>query len=724
MPSLDVSFSCSFMIFSVCFKMYLLCFGKKFETTLEIWFHESFLLQFGLSPLILRVTAHPECESDRTPWINAGAGNECKDMGSFTWWRVHTSPFLITCNVSLFSISPPGYEKKGRPDDVNLIIKEKSKQKKHKDKKDKDKKERSERKEKERSEGKHKEDKDRKQKKHRDKKDKKKDERRSSEEKKIIGSLENQNGEKLGPDSKPSDGIQDYRVLVELGKRVRSDGGATDNQMVQKITLMEQRKANLPGKVQENSDGKLAEARVRNDGGATDNQMVRKITLMEQRKAMPGKVQENSDGKLAEAHNDITVKREHSRMGNGQSLKVDAIGLGNGLAGNFSRENQIKVEGGSCQVDKVEKRKKEKEKNEHRSVGEGDGRKNEDRNKNRKAEDKKRKKEKKKEKVKEKSKEKIKQRASDGNFLDFRDNNPSDLLKESRDSQGKLPKHKEPVFNGFLHDNGIRPNYMSSPAVSSHQVSQNGSDFHPSQNIMNLAVEKGAVIMNQKVNGELSSSQSVIKNVRNMEPCQTANNSTAEHGRASINNHVVSNGLISSHLVGIERETEPCQTTSNVAKVKQIINNHSTDDQFPSSHPLVENGRKMAGPNIDKVVDWQGADAVHKMDNKEFRMNRILEGKKYTSSRPSSASVKAKEKVGTSRKPPHPDLKHLSQILAVPKVEWPQFDDQEWLFGCKDSQAKRPKLASSHIEWTKQVWAEAIQVEYADVTAMPYVIPY
>lgn len=292
------------------------------------------------------------------------------------------------------------------------LYQEKHKQKKHKDKKDKDKKERSERKEKERSEGKHKEDKDRKEKKHRDKKDKKKDKQRSSEEKKSVVSLENQNGGNLGPDSKPINGIQDYKILVELGKRVRNDGGATDSQIVRpKGTLTEQRKANFPGKVEE-----------------------------------------NGDGMLAEAYDDIKDKREHSRMGNGQSLKLDARGLGNGLVGNFSGENQIKVEVGSCQVDKVEKRKERKEKNKHgNSVGKKDGHKNEDRDKNKKAEDKKRKKEKKKEKVKDSSKEKIKPGASDGNSLDFRDNNPSDILKESPDRQGKLPEHKEPVLNGFLH---------------------------------------------------------------------------------------------------------------------------------------------------------------------------------------------------------------------------------------------------------------------------------
>lgn len=639
-----------------------------------------------------------------------------------------------------FPFPPPGYERKIGSDVVNLIVEEKHKEKKHKDKKDKDKKERSERKEKERSEGKHKEDKDRKEKKHRDKKEKKKDKQKSSEEKKSVGSLEIQNGEKLGPDTKPINGVQDHKILVELGKRVRNEGGATDNQMVQKITLTGQRKANLPWKMEE-----------------------------------------NGDGMSAEANDDIKDKREHSRMDNGQSLKLDARGLGNGLVGNISGENQIKVKVGSCQVDTVEKKKDGKEKNKHsNSVGKEDGHKNEDRDKNRKSKDKKRKKEKKKEKEKVKDMGKGTTKLGHGSSLDLQEKKPSGVLKERPVSHGELAEQKEPVLNGFIHGNGVRPHNMSRPALSSHQVSSNGSGFHPPQNTVNLAVEKGAVIMNHKVNSKVLSSPAVIQNVRNREPGQTANNSRAENGRATVANHVagnglssshisgigtkmelcqtdrnlakveqfvdnhsadeklpsshprgratmanhvVSNGLISSDVAGIGRKMEPCQTNRNVAKVEQFANNDSAAESFHSSHPVVENGRKIAGPKIDKAVDSQRAYAVHKMDEKEFRKNGTLECKDLVSSRPSSASVKDKEKIAASMKPPHPDLKYLSQVLTIPKVEWSQFDDQDWLFGCKDSKAKRPKL-SSQIDWTKQVWAEAIQVESADVTFMPYVIPY
>ncbi|GFP93507.1 hypothetical protein PHJA_001495100 [Phtheirospermum japonicum] len=678
-----------------------------------------------------------------------------------------------------FPFPPPGYENKARPDndDLNLIVK-KDKDKKHKDKKDKDKKERSERKYKERIEGKHKEDKDRKQKKHRDKKDKKKDKQKSAEEKNVFRPSENQNGEKPSP-YKPGDEANGFRISAEMGKRVRNDNGPTDKKKA-KHESSEEKKIVVPvenpgpdnskpsygangyrisvetGKGVRNddvatdkkkdkwivgscenqngeksgSDGKPVNRTngfrisvetgkgVRNDDGGTDKKKETKIVAPpgNQNGEKPGPVNKpgngangyrisveegkrvgNDDGatdnekknagpsenqngerpglcnKLGGGiHNDRILVEMGKRVrnddgatdnsygasiANGHSLGVDAKG-----SGNNSGEKRIKVENGSCQANTAEKKKEGKEKNKNRDKS--------------KKEDKKRKKEEKKNKVKDKSKEKIKQRASDVNLLNFCANKPEDLLKESWDKQGKLPKLKEPVLNGVLHENGTRSDNMSGPAISSRQVSQNGNGSHPSQKntIIPLAVEKQAVIANPSVNGtKLPSPQSVIKNVRTIEPSPTENNSIPELVRAHTDNHAVSNGFI-------------------------------------PSHPLVENGRKLAGPdNTGKTVN---------------KLRPVLEGKKDISSRPPSASAKPKKKVGTFIKaPPHPDLKYLSQILTVPKLESPLFDDdQEWLFGCKD--AKRPKLGISVVECTDRVWAEAIRLESADVIALPYVVPY
>ncbi|KAG8371707.1 hypothetical protein BUALT_Bualt13G0116200 [Buddleja alternifolia] len=668
-----------------------------------------------------------------------------------------------------FPFPPPGYEKRATPDDVNLIIKEKHKQKKHKDKKDKDKKERSEKKEKERSEGKDKRDKERKEKKHRDKKDKKEEKQRSLEERKTEASSENQNVEKLGSGSKPNDQIQDCRILSELGKRVRNGSGATGSQMVQKNNFPEpknefvgnfsSKNPNIVegGSRQVHTDSQMVQKNILvgqknglvgnfsrekpnkvEDGSFqvhANSQMVQKNILMGQKNGLVGNLSRENRNKVEggsrQVHVDspmvqknILVGQKNGFIGNisrenpnkvehvsGQVHahsqmvhKSILVGQKNGFVRNISGENKNMVEGGSHRTDEDEKGKEGEKENKKRksSDSKGDGHKIKDRDKSSKAEEKKRKKEKK-EKKEKKKQEEIKRRESGGSFPDFCKNKPLDLLKESCDSLENLPKRKELPLNVFLHDNGIQPNIMSRPASSS-QAGQNGSGFDPCQNNINLAVEKGGVIINHKVNGKVSSSQSVIKNVMNMEPSRSANNFTAEHGRHVISTHTVSNEPASSHLVGIEKKIEPNQTASNVAKV----------DKVPSPCPVFENGRRLARPVIDKAAEWRGPDTK----------NGVVEDKPCTSSR--ASSVKAKEKkIDTHKKPPHPDSKFLSEIYSVPpQIEWSQFDDQEWLFGFEGSRAKRAKVAPSEIDPSKQVWAEAMQVESADVIALPYVIPY
>ncbi|KAL1557509.1 hypothetical protein AAHA92_08076 [Salvia divinorum] len=315
-------------------------------------------------------------------------------------------------------------------------------------------------------------------------------------------------------------------------------------------------------------------------------------------------------------------------------------------------------------------------------TGGGDPSKNAVQNKNTKAEDTTGKKEKKRDLTGFRKGE-IKQEASNGNFLNFQSSIPSDLLEENNNCHGKLPKVKE--LNGFLHakDSGVRPNNMSRHTIMSPQGGQTGNRVRPCQNTINTwVVEKSDAITDEKVSGKLSSPQSVIDNVRNTESCQ--------NGRVQINARVVSNGVISPHIVRIQRKMEPCQTSNGVAMAKQMANS-SFDRKVPPSHPLGQHGGKMA---------------VQTPDTNEPR--------KHSSSRKEKAAK-------TPTKAPHPDMKYLSQILTVPEVEWPHTDDQEWLFDRQDSETKRPRLASPE---TEQVWSEAVCLKSADVTALPYVIPY
>lgn len=73
-------------------------------------------------------------------------------------------------------------------------------------------------------------------------------------------------------------------------------------------------------------------------------------------------------------------------MANGQSFNVDARRSDNGHIGDGNGENRIKIEGGSCKVDKVEKIKDGNRRNGYDTTFSGGGGfKNEDQNRNTKA---------------------------------------------------------------------------------------------------------------------------------------------------------------------------------------------------------------------------------------------------------------------------------------------------------------------------------------------------
>ncbi|KAF3456634.1 hypothetical protein FNV43_RR01288 [Rhamnella rubrinervis] len=147
------------------------------------------------------------------------------------------------------------------------------------------------------------------------------------------------------------------------------------------------------------------------------------------------------------------------------------------------------------------------------------------------------------------------------------------------------------------------------------------------------------------------------------------------------------------------------------------------------SHPIAENGRILE-PCQNSVLhasDRQGTANDLKMDNKERKINGVI-GAWPSSVSPmkhASATAQADPIAESSSRPPHPDSKYLNHIYAVPIVEqFSDCDDQEWLFSGNDSQLKKSLAESSAVKEAPQVWAEALQMESADVYALPYVVPY
>ncbi|KAF5741292.1 putative DNA binding protein [Tripterygium wilfordii] len=142
----------------------------------------------------------------------------------------------------------------------------------------------------------------------------------------------------------------------------------------------------------------------------------------------------------------------------------------------------------------------------------------------------------------------------------------------------------------------------------------------------------------------------------------------------------------------------------------------------------VGNGKKLEPYETAFRLTSEKQGPVHsqRVDVKEHRINGVVkdQGPDACSTRSSSAVVAVHGNGDASVKPPHPDSKYLSRIFAVPKMEWSDFDDQEWLFSSDYLPSKKPKVACNLVDRTPQVWADALKINSADVTALPYVIPY
>lgn len=516
-----------------------------------------------------------------------------------------------------FSFPPPGYEKKARTDDTDLLKKEKHREKKHKkEKKDKERSEGKEKREKDRSDGKNREKKDRKEK-HRDKrkdkdkdkdKEKEKDKSSTTEDKRIAGQYESSNGEKIVHKEREWDKSKssisnekkqgqsgekpirnnslsaeagDFKFVQEFSRRIRDEEKGTGSQLVQR----------LPGTEQKNDEW-------------TDRVVVR------------------DTGIPAEGKEKKKEKRIDNRKIDGQGFGGEARSSGSTVVQNLAGMGQNRVEGMPRPLEKnVERRMEEKEKSKEREGGEkrGDKRKDKDREKKRHGKDKDMENEKKKEeKVKEKSEHKNKDQDKS------KERKQNDLLGTSikashvakdgdrnTGTTGNLKKRKEFEANGFLHETDVRPNKIPRPSPL------------PS-----------------------------TENGRKLEPCQT-----------------------------------PIPFTS----------------------------------------ERQGPQNSLRVDNKEHKVNGVIEAQSLSlsSKKSSSATTQADHIAQASTKPPHPDSKYLSQVLSVPKMEeWSDFDDQEWLFSSKGCSSEKPDVGSGGVTEMPSVWAEALQIESADILALPYVIPF
>ncbi|XP_065028192.1 uncharacterized protein LOC135651733 isoform X1 [Musa acuminata AAA Group] len=148
----------------------------------------------------------------------------------------------------------------------------------------------------------------------------------------------------------------------------------------------------------------------------------------------------------------------------------------------------------------------------------------------------------------------------------------------------------------------------------------------------------------------------------------------------------------------------------------------------PSSHLGEENGRTLESSHVGAASSPLKLGAINNVlvekpiDNKEHKINGKARAQSFSdrSRHPVATDSGATGKAYTI---PHPDSVHLDKIYSIPKVdEWPEYDDQEWLFSsCHLLQKPKTQLGGDEVP---QVWSEVLRIESEDVVALPYVIPF
>ncbi|XP_016444891.2 uncharacterized protein LOC107770135 [Nicotiana tabacum] len=549
-----------------------------------------------------------------------------------------------------FPFPPPGYEKKPRPEDEDLLKEEKRKEKKHKkEKKDREKKEGKEKRDKDRSDGKHREKKDKKDK-HRDKKEKHKDKKDKEKDK--------------DKDKERSDISEEARVAVlpgvSSGQKLPSRDEHFKKESInsQEAKYRDQShsphaeklfKTSLP--TVETEESKFVQElarRIRNEQKGAGSQLAERFPVESKRDEKTNSMYIKDFGNFVEEKEKKQEKRVYCNKMDGHQVRVEPrIGV-NATLPSFPEMAKSKFHGLPPLEENVENRRDEKDKSkEQRDDKPRDKKKDKEKDAKSHGKEKDREKEKKKEK---KAKDKSAHRKSEPDKS--RDINKSDFVSVSNTNhqvplvpkdnragtvtEGNLRKRKDIETNGFLHESEVRPAKLLRPS-SSHQPTQNGKISDTDQK--------------------------------------------AE--------------MLSSNKQGVAADVQVVNKERSINGTIKLSNKHGV------------------------VTDIGFA-------NKENGVNGTVKGQPLAMSKPKASSMSpgVDQIAEASKRPPHPDSKYLNQILSVPKMdEWSGIDDQEWLFGSKSTLVRKPDMCLDEVN-DNRVWSEALQIDSADVCALPYVIPY
>ncbi|KAI3996761.1 hypothetical protein MKX01_041061 [Papaver californicum] len=398
-----------------------------------------------------------------------------------------------------FPFPPPGYEKKTRPDDVELLTKEKHKEKKHKKgKKDKDKekdkekkREGKEKKDKERSKDKHKEKKDRKDK-HKDK-DGDKDKSKILAEKKLEGIPEGHIGGRPVDNFQQPWEIKNPKSVEALDRCIGDEERRTGNPMVETFNGNDKWRIEGISRVAEKDFERRGEANKKVFNKQPDGQRKTDVEGWTGGATVQNFSRLESLDQKEMGKDNIVDKKGHDRKGVGQRNFDGKAVTGSTVVQNFTTgTNEKNFEGMARLIEKDSEKVKEKSKSKGSDEKHGD--KHKKRDKKSKGKDKDRDKEKEKTKEKEKGGSvNNKQDKIIGSGKDIIDTlKPLPLPKDIKNGasvEGSSMKRKEPEANGFLHENESRPNKLLKPVLPVHPFVENGRKLEPSQIAIQCATD-------------------------------------------------------------------------------------------------------------------------------------------------------------------------------------------------------------------------------------------
>ncbi|KAK7318965.1 hypothetical protein RJT34_03674 [Clitoria ternatea] len=559
-----------------------------------------------------------------------------------------------------FPFPPPGYEKKARTDEVDILKKDKEKDRKHKkDKKDKEKKESKEKREKEGRDGKHKEKKDKKEKHRERKKDRDKNKDRDKDkgrdrDKSKIGTADDKGFPRQAEGSDAGQ-LHEKEIKQNERKGVLFDGRLT-KQYIGNNGEMAKGNNHLSGWIKDGN-------------GEADNQLVHKFANTDHRKdERTVRLVAKGGGTWPDSNEKLRDKGLETKKIDGRGMQAEVRPIGNVPVQNHTGILHHRVDGMPKLLGKFLDRNLE-------ATVEG--------------KEVKEKKDEEKEKAKEKTeggKEKVKDKKADEG---------EEKVKEKKDGKEKDKEKKDDKREGKRKDR--------EKEKKDKEKEKKGHRKDKDRDKQKKKEEKA------KEHSELKTTeQNKLKESNKIGPIDS-NFFT----QISSNNH--------ENIVGGENLKKRKNIESN--GFPHANDNLPNKFPRLSSHSIIENGRTLEPCQIStrNASDRSGVTPIVKVENKECKRNGTIEiqpfsvplNKTRTLTMPPDLVIEA------SAKPPHPDTKYLSQVYLVPKVEqWSDFDDQEWLFDNGVSQERKPVGKPSEVGEKPQVWAEVLHIE-PDIFALP-----